>query len=50
MQAKATGQIGSAEEIREIVGKSFDIKYYKPADSSLWAEHYKRVKDKYGCQ
>jgi rhamnulokinase len=50
MQAKATGQIASAEEIREIVGKSFDIKYYEPVDSKLWAEHYKKVKDKYGSQ
>lgn len=50
MQARATGQIGSAEEIREIVGKSFDIKYYEPVDSKLWAERYKKVKDKYGCR
>ena len=48
MQAKATGQIASAEEIREIVGKSFDIKHYKPADSPLWTEHYKKAKEKYG--
>jgi len=50
MQAKATGQIESLEEIRAIVGKSFDIKSYEPADSKLWTEHYKRAKDKYGSQ
>ena len=50
MQAKATGQIESLEEIRAIVGKSFDIKSYEPADSKLWTEHYKKAKDKYGSQ
>jgi rhamnulokinase len=50
MQAKATGQIESAEEIREIVGKSFDIKHYQPQESEQWSERYKKVKDKYGCR
>lgn len=50
MQARATGQIGSLEEIREIVGESFDIKHYQPQESEQWAEHYKKVKEKYGCQ
>jgi len=50
MQAKATGQIASVEEIREVVGKSFDIKHYQPQESEQWAERYKKVKDKYGCQ
>jgi rhamnulokinase len=50
MQAKATGQIESVEQIRRIVGKSFDIKRYEPADRALWSEHYKKVKAEYGCQ
>ena len=50
MQAKATGQIESVEQIRRIVGKSFDIKRYEPADRALWSEHYKKVKEEYGCQ
>jgi len=50
MQAKATGQIESVEQIRRIVGRSFDIKRYEPADRALWSGHYKMVKEEYGCQ
>jgi sugar (pentulose or hexulose) kinase len=50
MQAVAAGQIESVEQIRRIVGRSFDIKRYEPADRSLWSEHYKIVKEEYGCQ
>jgi sugar (pentulose or hexulose) kinase len=50
MQAKATGQIESVGQIRRIVGRSFDIKRYEPADRALWSEHYKKVKEEYGCQ
>jgi len=48
MQAVATGQFETLEEIREIVGKSFEIKHYQPQENALWAEHYKKAKDKYG--
>jgi len=46
MQAKATGRIKSIVHIREIVGKSFDIKHYEPQDSQLWEQQYKKVEKK----
>ncbi len=43
MQAKATGQIQSLAQTREIVRNSFDLKEYQPQDVSLWDEQYKKV-------
>ncbi len=43
MQAKATGQIQSLAQAREIVRNSFDLKEYQPQDVSLWDEQYKKV-------
>ena len=43
MQAKATGQIQSLAQAREIVSNSFDLKEYQPQDASLWDEQYKKV-------
>jgi rhamnulokinase len=43
MQAKATGQIQSLAQVREIVSNSFDLKEYQPQDVSLWDEQYKKV-------
>jgi rhamnulokinase len=43
MQAKATGQIQSLAQVREIVRNSFDLKEYQPQDASLWDEQYKKV-------
>ena len=40
MQAKATGQIQSLAQVREIVRNSFDLKEYQPQDVSLWDEQY----------
>ncbi len=43
MQAKATGQIQSLAQVREIVCNSFDLKEYQPQEASLWDEQYKKV-------
>jgi len=43
MQAKATGQIQSLAQAREIVRNSFDLKEYQPQDAALWDEQYKKV-------
>ncbi len=44
MQARATGQIQSLRELREIVHNSFELKEYKPRDSRLWDEQYRKIK------
>ncbi|MHC4805134.1 MAG: rhamnulokinase [Planctomycetota bacterium] len=44
MQAKATGQIKTLAEAREIVRHSFDLKEYQPQDASLWDERYNELK------
>ena len=47
MQAKATGQIKSIEELRKVVRNSFELKEYHPQDTALWNEQYKKVKSKW---
>ena len=44
MQAKATEQIKSLAEIREIVRNSFELKEYQPKDSELWNQQYEKIK------
>ena len=44
MQAKATEQIKSLAEIREIVRNSFELKEYQPKDSKLWNQQYEKIK------
>ena len=44
MQAKATRQIKTLAEAREIVRNSFDLKEYQPQDASLWDERYNELK------
>ncbi len=39
MQARATGQIKSIAEGRELVRNSFALKKYQPKDSTLWKKH-----------
>jgi len=46
MQAKATGQIKSLAELREIVHNSFELKEYQPQETSFWEEEYKKVRSK----
>jgi len=40
MQAKATGQIQSIEEARQVVRNSFDLKEYQPQDAAVWTQKY----------
>jgi rhamnulokinase len=42
MQAKATGQIKTLAELREIVRNSFELKEYQPQNSRLWNKQYKK--------
>ena len=43
MQAKATGQIETLVQAREIVRGSFKLKEYDPQDIALWEEEYNKV-------
>ncbi len=40
MQAKTMGAVQSVEEIRRIVGNSFDLKSYSPSNVTEWDEAY----------
>jgi rhamnulokinase len=42
MQAKATGQIQSIDEARQIVRQSFEMKEYQPQDAALWTQKYEQ--------
>jgi rhamnulokinase len=44
MQAKATGQIRTLAEAREILRNSFELKEYEPQQTSLWQEQYEKSK------
>jgi rhamnulokinase len=44
MQAKATGQIKTLDQAREIVRNSFELKEYQPQQTSLWQERYEKSK------
>lgn len=39
-QAMALGEIGSVDELREIVRRSFDVEEYHPKDSAAWQDAY----------
>jgi rhamnulokinase len=42
MQAKATGQLDSIDEAREIVRNSFELKEYRPQNTASWDEQYRK--------
>ncbi|MBN1805092.1 MAG: rhamnulokinase [Sedimentisphaerales bacterium] len=44
MQARATGQIESLQQAREIVRNSFELKEYEPQDVSRWDKQYNKVR------
>jgi rhamnulokinase len=44
MQARATGQIESLEQAREIIRNSFELKEYEPQDVSRWDKQYDKVR------
>lgn len=43
MQAKATGQIISLQQLQEIVSNSFEPLKYQPQDAPKWDKKYKRI-------
>jgi sugar (pentulose or hexulose) kinase len=43
MQAKATGQIKTLAEARQIVRNSFELRQYQPQDVERWREQYEKV-------
>jgi len=42
MQAKATGQLKSIEEARQVVRNSFEMKEYLPRNVDLWEQQYRQ--------
>jgi len=42
MQAIATGQLGSVEQGRELIRRSFDVQRYEPRPEPAWQEAYER--------
>ena len=40
MQARATGQIKTPAQLRQIVANSFEMKEYQPHDTELWQKQY----------
>ena len=43
MQAKATGQVRSLDEARQIIRDSFELKEYEPQDVAKWDAQYRKV-------
>ena len=43
MQAKATGQIRTLAEAREILRSSFELKEYQPQQTAVWEEQYRSI-------
>ena len=43
MQARAAGQIKTLAEAREILRNSFELKEYKPGETTSWNEQYRKV-------
>ena len=42
MQAKATGQLKSIDEARQVVRNSFEMKEYRPQNTVLWEKQYNK--------
>ncbi len=42
MQAKATGQLKSIDEARQVVRNSFELKEYQPQNAALWEKQYSK--------
>ncbi|MFP4288954.1 MAG: rhamnulokinase [Bacteroidales bacterium] len=45
MQAKASGEIKSIEEIRHLIKNTFDLKIYTPTDGARWEKAYDRFRN-----
>ena len=48
MQALACGQIDSLAQGRHLVGKSFQVREYRPEDSGIWSARYEEIKKQLG--
>jgi len=46
MQAKATGQVKSIAEAREVIRHSFAMKEYQPQNTGLWEKQYAKFAEK----
>ena len=44
VQARASGEIGSLREIRDVVRASVELKRYEPSDAAAWDEAYTRFR------
>ena len=42
VQVKASGEVGSIEEMRQVIRDSFDVETYEPCETEKWAEQYER--------
>lgn len=47
VQLIAMGEIGSLEEGRELVARSFEYAVYEPEDAALWDEQYRKFEELY---
>ncbi len=45
MQAKASGEVTSIEEMRHLIRNTFDLKIYSPRDASQWEKAYQRFRN-----
>jgi len=46
MQARATGQVKSIAEAREVIRNSFEMREYQPQNTALWERQYSKFADK----
>ncbi|MFQ6098572.1 MAG: rhamnulokinase, partial [Armatimonadota bacterium] len=45
MQALACGRVGSIDEARQVIRRSFDLVHYEPAEADAWEDAYGRFLD-----
>ena len=44
VQVKASGEVGSLEELRQVIRDSFDVETFEPQGTEKWDEQYERYK------
>ena len=49
MQALACGQIGSLAQGRGLVGKSFELREYRPEEPGIWSARYEKIREQLGA-
>jgi len=45
VQLAACGQIAGAEQMGDMIRRSFDVQCYEPRDVSLWTDMYERYRN-----